>query len=134
MNNTLILDANFLCSLINTADVNHPKAEEIFESLSEQSTLCIPLIVGVELSILAKPRQNLISQALDQFLAEFEVDVLPFSSEQLPDMKSFVRETNFSLKPNDYALLFATFQENALLLTFDKQLRRAAENLDILYA
>ena len=49
MQSKVVLDTNFICSLLNRHDVNHKAAKLLYTEYCEDSVIIIPVVVKVEL-------------------------------------------------------------------------------------
>lgn len=122
MNKTkVVLDTSFISSLLNSEDLNHKDALDLYSLKIRDSFFIIPFIVSIEL--LATIRHENLKQVI-RYLKEFNNHIRYPGEITFNKFTDFIRSKKIALKSNDLFILFTAIDEEAELITFDSKLNK----------
>jgi predicted nucleic acid-binding protein len=117
-----ILDTNVLVALVDPQDAHNSDASEIVEQLNQD--VLLPVIVLAEFL-----SGQVDATATFQKLQKKWRDITYSTEEELGIMTEFPQKTRKKLKANDCLILAQCITQDANLITFDANLKKAYEEL-----
>jgi predicted nucleic acid-binding protein len=124
--NKYLADTSFLSAFFNKGDVNYAKAREMVKDVRNEY-LIIPSVVIAELSsfhLNFELRELLIEEAVGA-----ASEISSFGDHNVIAYLTFRRYYQDNLKTIDSIILFSAIDRGAILLTFDKELKKKYESI-----
>jgi predicted nucleic acid-binding protein len=131
----LVLDTSFISSLYKVDDALHAQAIEIFKNQVSGKEIIVPITVILELSLLSQSYNNFNNfQNYLNYLnfTTYYLDIF-FEAELNDYLYKTNRNNKFKLKSMDLSVLLCALSTQSKLITFDKKLFRAYEEMYPLY-
>ncbi len=119
----IILDSNIWIAFLNVDDVNHKKAEKIFEETKEKIILTEYILLETVTVLSQKVDKEVSDRFIDGVVNNRDIEILPSSEEFLNGViKFYLPKKNKNLSFVDYSLLYLS--KKIKVITFDKTLQR----------
>ncbi len=124
----IILDSNIWIAFLNVDDVNHKKAEKIFEETKEKIILTEYILLETVTVLSQKVDKRVSDRFIDEVVNNRDIEILPSSDEFLNGViKLYLSKKNKNLSFVDYSLLYLS--KKIKVVTLDKTLQREIKKL-----
>jgi predicted nucleic acid-binding protein len=122
----IVLDTNFLYSLLIRDSFNHKEAIALLKTKRGKLEFLIPVIVFVELAAAERYRPDVMS-----LLDSLDFEIISHTETDTDLINTFDTKIRQVLKAGDCLISSTCLKEDAELLTLDKKLKRFARRLGI---